>query len=175
MYIFWFHIIYLLSWKLRPSGDSSVGILTRLWAEWSRNQCSIPGRHKALSFLHSVQTGSGAHPRQEISPFAQCPDWLSGPPSLLSNGYEGIFSWGLSSWGMKLFARLHVVLRLTVCEVILSIYPTCVMSWCIFKHRDSFMLSQYKKWQPSCFLFGRARVQVSTQRFAVMTKIFHGC
>jgi hypothetical protein len=37
-----------------------VPVVTRLWALCQRNCDSIPGR--ALSFLQSVHTGSGAHP-----------------------------------------------------------------------------------------------------------------
>jgi hypothetical protein len=41
--------------------DSSVGIATRLWAGRPRNRGSIP-RQGQETFLHNVQTGSGAHP-----------------------------------------------------------------------------------------------------------------
>jgi hypothetical protein len=41
------------------SQDSSVGIVTRLWAGQSRSRCSIYGRERDFSLLHDVQTGCG--------------------------------------------------------------------------------------------------------------------
>jgi hypothetical protein len=39
------------------------------------------------------------------------PERLWGPPSLLANGYQGLFPWGYSSRGVKLTTHLHLVPR----------------------------------------------------------------
>jgi hypothetical protein len=41
----------------------------------------------------------------------QRPDRLRGPPSLLYNGYLGLFPRWLSDWGVKLTPHLHIVPR----------------------------------------------------------------
>jgi hypothetical protein len=68
------HIIYR-NW------DSSINILTRLWAGW-------PG----FDFWQG----------REFSSSPLWPDSMWAPSSLLSNGYWGLFPWGYSSWGVKL-------------------------------------------------------------------------
>jgi len=40
-----------------------------------------------------------------------CPERFWGPPSLLSNAYQGLFPWGYSDRGVKLTTRPHLVTR----------------------------------------------------------------
>jgi hypothetical protein len=39
------------------------------------------------------------------------PDRIWYPPSLLSNGYQRLFLWGLGGWGVKLTTHLHLMPR----------------------------------------------------------------
>jgi hypothetical protein len=43
------------------NSDSSVSIVTRLWAGWQKNRCSIPSTQRDFSSLRSVVTGPGVH------------------------------------------------------------------------------------------------------------------
>jgi hypothetical protein len=90
----------------------SVDIAIRLRAVW-------PG---SFSLLHSVKISSG------------------GPPSLLPDGYWGMFprGWGGSGRCVKLTTHLHVVAKSRMVELYLH-YPTCLHG--TVKYRDNFKLS----------------------------------
>jgi hypothetical protein len=53
---------------------------------------------------------------------SQLPNCLWGPPSLLSNGYKGLFLQGYSSQGVKLTIHLHLVQKLKMLRVHSSIH-----------------------------------------------------
>jgi hypothetical protein len=65
--------------------------------------------------------------RVKIFPSLHCPDWLWCPPSLLSNGYMGLFP-----SGMKLNTHLQLVPRSGTCaSPNFTIHPLPHMfSWC---------------------------------------------
>jgi hypothetical protein len=54
----------------------TVNIKISIWAGQLDDQGSSPGRG------------------WEFFSFTPCPDWLWGPSSLLSNGYQWLFPWG---------------------------------------------------------------------------------
>jgi len=56
------------------------------------------------------------------------PDRRWGPPSLLSNGNQGLFPWGQSGRGVKLTTPLHPVPRSRMCGAIPPLPNT--HSWC---------------------------------------------
>jgi hypothetical protein len=72
-------------------------------------EASIPGRGKDFT-LHSIQTGSGAHPAFNLV------------------GTGGSFLGGKRQQGVKLTTYLHLVLRLGMVELYLH-YPYIFIAW----------------------------------------------
>jgi hypothetical protein len=76
---------------------------------WDRG--SIPGRGKGFFLL------------------PLCPDWLWGPPSLLSNGYRGVpFPGGKRGRGVTLTTHLHLVPRSSMRRSYTSSHPSASMA-----------------------------------------------
>jgi hypothetical protein len=64
------------------------------------------------------------------------PDRLWGPPSLLSNGYQGFFPWRQSGWGGKLTNHLHLVPRSRLRGAMYPLPQYAFMAWCSVKQKD---------------------------------------
>jgi len=58
-------------------------------------------RAHLLNFVHAILR-------------TECPYRILGPPSLLSSGYRGLFSWVQSGRGVKLTTHVHLVPRLRI-------------------------------------------------------------
>jgi hypothetical protein len=83
--------------------------------------------------------GGGSNPDRDWEFFSSPPrpDRLWDPPSLLSNGYQGLFP-----WGMKLTTHVHLMPKSIMRGAILSLPQYNSMAWCSMKikHRDNFTL-----------------------------------
>jgi hypothetical protein len=94
--------------------------------------------------------GRGSRQGKQIFSTPQHLDQLWGPPSLLSNGYHGMYSRGKSSGDVKLTTHLHLVPRSRMVELYLH-SPIClhgIVRKYILKYRDNF----------DCSVFGRPRI-----------------
>jgi len=69
---------------------------------------------------------------------------LWGPPSLLSNGYQGPFPWGHSGLGVKLNTHLHLVPRSKNEWSYTSTPYTPSWSGAPLKHRDNFTFTYFR-------------------------------
>jgi len=99
--------------------DSSVIVVTGIGIGRRRIRCSTSDKCSKFS----------------SSP--QCPQWLWTPPSILSNEFWGLFSWGLSDRGVKLTPYLPRLMR-----VVSSLPHAPFLVWCVFKSTGR---HQYKK------------------------------
>jgi hypothetical protein len=69
-----------------------------------------------------------------------CPDRIWGVPSLLSNGYQGLFPWGQSGRGVKLTTHFHLVPRSRMHRIIPPLPQYAFIALCSLKAQDSLIL-----------------------------------
>jgi hypothetical protein len=101
-------------------------------------------RHGSVSIVTGLQDGQPENPRihsrrgQRFFASPPCPHWLSGPPSLLSNGY-GALSRGDKPARRKVgyWPLSNVDIKNAWRYTSKSSYVS--MAWCSIKHRDNFV------------------------------------
>jgi hypothetical protein len=78
----------------------------------------------------------GPIPSRGRSP--SCPDWCWGPPSLLSNGYQGALSSGVKQLGHEADHSPPSSAKVKNMWHYISTPQYIFMVWCSVKHRDNF-------------------------------------
>jgi hypothetical protein len=71
------------------------------------------------------------------------PEWLWGLPSLLFNGYQGLFPWEYSSRVVRLTTYFHLVPRSRNEWIYASTPPYAFMVWCSVKSQGQHYLYVY--------------------------------
>jgi hypothetical protein len=72
---------------------------------------------------------------------SQLPNWLCGPPSLLSNRNRELLSRGWSGLCVKPISQLHLVLRIRMSGDVPLVLTHIFMAWRLFMNRDNLVLS----------------------------------
>jgi hypothetical protein len=106
-----------------------------LWS-FRRNNYSLRSQDSSVCTATGYGLdGRGAVPGRGKTFFStpQPLNQLWGPPSLLSNGYRGVWPF---PQGMKLITHFHLAPRSRMVEQYLH-YPHVSMAWCLIKHRDN--------------------------------------
>jgi hypothetical protein len=151
-------LILKLNWFQYPI-STDILKLTVIHVRW----------HKSLSFcISGLRPGwqgvSSPCRGWEFFYLPPHPDRLWGPPSLLSNGYQGLFPWAWSCRGVKVTTHLHLVPKSRIRGVIPPLPNT--PSW----HRGNFTFTLL--WGQFCALWSRdgrrKRLQTQTQYNVVL-------
>jgi hypothetical protein len=116
--------LYQLYKVVIGSRGSSIGIALGYGLYDRGSMVRFPGGGEAGNFFSSP-------PR---------PERLWGPPSLLSNGYQGLFLWGQSCSGVKLTTHLHLVPRSENEWSYTSTPQYALIAWCLVKAQGQFYL-----------------------------------
>jgi hypothetical protein len=103
-----------------------------------------------MGFTTGVQFPAGAMIGSFL--FSAMSRWLFGPPSFLSSGYKGLFSWRQNNLDMKLTTHFHLVLRSGI-RGAMPPPPNVFMVWCLInipqllvckKIPEDFIVTEYR-------------------------------